>query len=183
MNEIPNDFGVHHRCSSSGVVQAWNTRRAGPLKVRVTTSSRPDVPLHRGAVIRAGSLVSFVASIDILLAFQFLDHVIQRLEAGAPEWRYRSIQAASSSSRRGAQLAHPHAPYFFSNDKPGLLQNLDMLLDAVSVMWNAPAKSVIEASAPPSRSRTPRRVASESAANEVSKRVPDTEPCGSVSSA
>jgi hypothetical protein len=38
-------------------------------------------------------------------------------------------------------------------------------------MWNFSARSVIEASARPSCSRTPRRVASESAANEVSSRV------------
>src|SRR5262245_28748026 len=41
----------------------------------------------------------------------------------------------------------------------------------VSVMWNFSARSVIEASARPSCSRTPRRVASESAANDVSSRV------------
>ena len=41
----------------------------------------------------------------------------------------------------------------------------------VRVMWNFWAKSVIEASARPSCSRTPRRVASESAANEASKRA------------
>src|SRR3954453_9841984 len=38
----PNDFGTHHRLNSSGVVHASNTRRAGPLKVRLTTSSRSD---------------------------------------------------------------------------------------------------------------------------------------------
>ena len=41
----------------------------------------------------------------------------------------------------------------------------------VRVMWNLSASSVIEASARPSCSRTPRRVASESAANEASKWV------------
>ena len=37
-----NDFGSHHCLNSSGVVHALNTMRAGPLKVRVTTSSRSD---------------------------------------------------------------------------------------------------------------------------------------------
>src|SRR5204862_37209 len=41
----------------------------------------------------------------------------------------------------------------------------------VRVMWNFPARSVIEASERPSCSRTPRRVASESAANESSSRA------------
>ena len=38
----PNDFGAHHCLNSSGLVHASNTMRAGPLKVRVTTSSRSD---------------------------------------------------------------------------------------------------------------------------------------------
>src|SRR5437763_15877034 len=69
----PHDFGTHHRLNSSGLVQASNTRRAGPLMVRVTTSSRSD---FRSTVVRffmaAGSLSLLVASIDHLLLFQFL---------------------------------------------------------------------------------------------------------------
>src|SRR5688500_437298 len=42
-NDIPNEGGVHHRWSSSGLVQASNTRCAGASKVRVTTISRSDV--------------------------------------------------------------------------------------------------------------------------------------------
>src|SRR5512144_538728 len=40
---MPIDFGSHHCLNSSGLVHASNTRRGGPLKVRVTTSSRSDV--------------------------------------------------------------------------------------------------------------------------------------------
>src|ERR1700674_4495332 len=47
--DTPNDFGAHHRLSSSGLVHASNTMRAGPLKVRVTTSSRSD---FRSTVVR-----------------------------------------------------------------------------------------------------------------------------------
>src|SRR5246127_2894606 len=49
MKDIPNDFGAHHRLSNSGLVQASNTMYAGPLKVRVTTSSRSD---FRSTVVR-----------------------------------------------------------------------------------------------------------------------------------
>src|SRR5258705_14000332 len=38
----PYDFGTHHLLNSSALVHASNTRRAGALKVRVTTSSRSD---------------------------------------------------------------------------------------------------------------------------------------------
>src|SRR5260221_11004363 len=79
--DTPNDFGAHHRLSSSGLVNASNTMRAGPLMVRVTTSSRSD---FRSTVVRffvgVGSL-SLLASIDFLLPFQFLDHPVQLVEA------------------------------------------------------------------------------------------------------
>src|SRR5262249_7377120 len=77
----PDDFGTHHRLSSSALVNASNTMRAGPLMVRVTTSSRSD---FRSAVVRsfvgAGSF-SLLAFIDSLLSFQFLDHLVQFVEA------------------------------------------------------------------------------------------------------
>src|SRR3954468_7912548 len=80
-----NDFGTHQRLNSSGLVQASNTMRAGPLKIRATTNSRSDV---RSTVVRfftaVGSL-SFFASIDLLLAFEFLDNIVQLLEAQLPE--------------------------------------------------------------------------------------------------
>src|SRR5262245_42301161 len=78
--DAPHDFGIHHRLSSSGLVHASNTMRAGALKVRVTTSSRSD---FRSAVVGfctgVGSL-SLLASIDLLLAFQFLDNLVQLVE-------------------------------------------------------------------------------------------------------
>src|SRR5919107_4732650 len=64
--DTPHDFGAHHRRNSSGLVHASNTMRAGPLTVRVTTSSRSD---FRSTVVgffpEAGSL-SLLASIDLL---------------------------------------------------------------------------------------------------------------------
>ena len=78
---MPNDFGAHHCSSRSGLVQASNTRRAGALKLRVTTSSRSD---FRSTVVRffpeVGSLSPF-ASIDLFLLFQFLDNLVQLVEA------------------------------------------------------------------------------------------------------
>ena len=79
---MPVDFGTHHRLSSSGLVHASNTRRAGALKERVTTNSRSEV---RSTVVGfvfmgVGSLV-LVASIDLLLAFEFLDDLVQLVEA------------------------------------------------------------------------------------------------------
>src|SRR6266508_3097207 len=80
-SDMPIDFGTHHRLNSSGVVHASNTMRAGPLKVRVTTSSRSD---FRSAVVRffmgVGS-ISLLASIDHLFPSRFLDNRFQLVEA------------------------------------------------------------------------------------------------------
>src|ERR1700689_1576021 len=60
--DTPVDFGAHHRLSNSGLVNASNTMRAGPLTVRVTTSSRSD---FRSTVAR---FFMGVGSIDHLLS-------------------------------------------------------------------------------------------------------------------
>src|SRR5687768_5882490 len=76
----PVDFGTHHRLNSSGLVHASNTRRAGPFMVRVTTSSRSD---FRSTVVRffmGATSLSLLASIDLLLAFQFLYDLVQLVE-------------------------------------------------------------------------------------------------------
>src|SRR3954462_1089505 len=84
--DIPIDFGTHHRLNSSGLVHASNTMRAGPLTVRVTTSTRSD---FRSTVVRffmgVSSLPLLVASIDLLLPLQFLNNLVQLVEACVPE--------------------------------------------------------------------------------------------------
>jgi len=67
------------------VVHASNTRRAGPLIVRVTTSSRSDVRSTVVGFFMGASSLSLVASIDLLLPFQVLDDPVQRVEARVPE--------------------------------------------------------------------------------------------------
>src|SRR5580704_14054666 len=78
---IPNDLGTHHRLNSSALVNASNTMRAGPLMVRVTTTSRSDV---RSTVVRLftgpGSL-SILVFIALLLSCEFLDNLVQLVEA------------------------------------------------------------------------------------------------------
>src|SRR5262252_9249196 len=67
--DTPHDLGTHHRCSSSGLVQASNTMCAGPSNTRVTTSSRSD---FRSTVVRffmALGALSLLSSIDFLLLF------------------------------------------------------------------------------------------------------------------
>src|ERR671911_3149242 len=128
--DMPIDFGAHHRLNSSGLVQASNTMRAGPLKVRVVTSSRSDfrstvVPFFMGV----GSL-SFLASIDLLLPFQFFDNLVQLLEARVPELAVPLDPCRLFLQSAQAELAGPHAPDLLRGDEPRLLQDPDVLLHA-----------------------------------------------------
>src|SRR4026208_1838800 len=128
--DMPIDFGAHHRLNSSGLVHASNTMRAGPLKVRVTTSSRSD---FRSTVVwffmGVGSL-SLLASIDLLLPFQFLDDFIQLVEACDPELVVPLDPCRLFLQSAQAELAGPHTPDLLSGDEPRLLQDADMLLHA-----------------------------------------------------
>src|SRR5450432_2652792 len=124
------DFGTHHRLNSSGLVHASNTRRAGPLKVRVTTSSRSD---FRSTVVwfftGVGSL-PLLASIDLLLPFQFLDNLVELVEACVPELAVPPDPCPLFLQSAQAELAGPHAPDLPRGDEPRLLQDADMLLHA-----------------------------------------------------
>src|SRR5215472_7367834 len=130
MKDTPNDFGAHHRWSSSGLVHASNTMRAGPLKVRLTTSSRSD---FRSTIMRffmgVGSL-SLLASIDLLLPFQFLDNLVQLIEACVPELAVPLDPCRLFLKSARTELAGPHAPDLLRGDEPGLLQDADVLLHA-----------------------------------------------------
>src|SRR6186713_3234922 len=127
---MPIDLGTHHCLNSLGLVHASNTRRAGPLKVRVTTSSRSD---FRSTVVRlfmgVGSL-SLLASIDLLLPFQFLNNLVQLVEACVPELAVPLDPCRLFLQPAQAEPAGPHAPDLLRNDEPGLLQDADVLLDA-----------------------------------------------------
>src|SRR6185312_598545 len=81
---IPIDFGTHQRLNNSALVNASNTMRGGPLMVRVTTTSRSD---FRSTVVRfftAPGLLSIPAFISLLLSCEFLDNVVQLVEAFVP---------------------------------------------------------------------------------------------------
>src|SRR5271163_3762042 len=128
--DTPVDFGAHHRSSSPGLVHASNTMRAGPLKVRVTTSSRSD---FRSTVVRffmgVGSL-SLLTSIDLLLPFQFLDNLVQLVEACVPELAAPLDPCRLFLQSAQAELTGPHAPDLLRGDEPRPLQDADMLLHA-----------------------------------------------------
>src|SRR5512147_663991 len=126
--DIPIDFGTHHCLNSSGLVQASNTRRAGPLNVRVTTSSRSD---FRSTVVRffmAASSRSFLASIDLLLPLQVLDNLVQLVEACVPELAVPLDPCRLLFQLAGPELAGPHAADLLCGDESRLLQDADMLL-------------------------------------------------------
>src|SRR3984885_11603811 len=128
--DMPIDFSAHQRLRCSGLVHASNTMRAGPLKVRVTTSSRSD---FRSAVVRfcmgAGSLTLF-ASIDFILSFEFLDYLVQLVKARLPQLAIPLDPCRLFLQPALAEPAGPHAPDLLRSDEPRLLQDTDMLLHA-----------------------------------------------------
>src|SRR5687768_6227641 len=128
--DMPIDFGTHHRLNSSGLVHASNTMRAGPLMVRVTTSSRSD---FRSAAVwffmGVGSL-SLLASIDLLLPFQFLNKLVQRVEAFVPELAVPLDPGHLFLQSAPAERAGPYAPDLLRGDEPRLLQDAHVLLHA-----------------------------------------------------
>src|SRR3982750_577224 len=128
--DIPIDFGTHHCLKSSGLLHASNTRRAGALKVRVTTSSRSD---FRSTVVRffiGATSPSLLAPIGLLLAFQFFDNLVQLIEARGPELVKSLDPGGLFFEAAAAELAGPHAPDLLRGDEPRLLQDADVLLHA-----------------------------------------------------
>src|SRR5262245_24157636 len=79
----PCDRGAHQRRTSSGRVNASKTIRAGPLNVRVITTSRSDT---RSIVVGFTVVDSFFpAAIRLLLVFELIDELVQFPEARIPE--------------------------------------------------------------------------------------------------
>src|SRR5689334_14600561 len=110
------DFGTHQRLKSSDLVHASHTRRAGALKVRVTTSSRSDV---RSAVVGffMGVLSVVLASIVSFLRFQFLEHVVEFVEACCPKLSVPCEPSHLFLQPARAEPARPHAPDLFGGDE------------------------------------------------------------------
>src|SRR5262249_21849307 len=129
-SDTPVDFGAHHRLSSSGLVHASNTMRAGALKVRVTTSSRSDFRSTVARFFIGVASLSLLASIDLLLPFQRLDDFVQLVEACVPELAIPLDPRRLFLQSARADLAGPHAPDLLRGDEPGLLQDADVLLHA-----------------------------------------------------
>src|SRR5438552_10611379 len=76
-----------------------------------------------------GSL-SLLASIDHLLPFQFLDNLVQFVEACVPELAVPLDPCRLFLQPAQAERAGPHAPDLLRGDEPRLLQDADVLLHA-----------------------------------------------------
>src|SRR2546423_13660366 len=120
--------------------------RAGPLMVRVTTTSRSD---FRSTVVRfftEPGLLSILAFIALLLACEFLDNFVQRVEAFVPALAVPLEPHRLFLQSARAQLALPHAPDLLRGDEPRLLQNAGVLLHArerhVERLGKVPDRSV-----------------------------------------
>src|SRR4249920_3581749 len=101
--------------------------RAGASKVRLTTISRSDFgsTVVRCCVV-SGSR-SFLAFIDLLLPFQFVDNLVQLVEARIPELAVLLDPCRLFFESARAEPAGPHAPDLLRGDELGLLQDADVL--------------------------------------------------------
>src|SRR5512140_1610217 len=126
--EMPDDFGIYQRVNSSGLVHASKTRRAGPLKVRVTTISRSDV-CSTVVWFFMGSLF-LVAGIGLLLAFQFLDDLVELFEARLPELTVTVDPCRDFLKPGRTEPAGANATDLLGGDEPGLFEHAHVLLHA-----------------------------------------------------
>src|SRR6185295_17864429 len=105
--------------NSSGFETSWpNTRRAGASKVRVTTTSRSDFRSTVERFFIGAASLSLLASIDPLLSFQFLDNLVQRVEARVPELAVPLEPRRLLLQSARAEPAGPHAPELLRGDQP-----------------------------------------------------------------
>src|SRR6202040_4488476 len=82
------------------------------------------------ALARTRCCNSLLASIDLLLPFQFLDNLVQLVETCVPELAVPLDPCRLFLQPAQAELAGPHAPDLLRGDEPRLLQDADMLLHA-----------------------------------------------------
>src|SRR5690242_10649278 len=134
--------------------------RAGPLMVRVTTTSRSD---FRSTVVRfftGPGLLSILAFIAPLLSCQFLNNLVQLVKAFVPALAVPLQPRRLFLQSARAELARPHPPDLLRGDEPRLLQNADVLLHArerhVKLLGEVRDRSV--ASSELSQNATPRGV-------------------------
>src|SRR5262249_17153905 len=128
-SDRPTDFGTHQRLNNSGLLHASKTMCAGALNVRVTTSSRSDLCSTAVRFMAAG-LPSFPSGIWLLLAFQVLDNLVQRVKPCAPELAVPLDPGGLFFQRAHAKPAGSDAPGLFSSDERCPLQHTNMLLHA-----------------------------------------------------
>src|SRR5471032_2664566 len=113
----PLDFGTHHCLNSSGLVHASNTRRGGASKVRVTTISRSDVRSDRVRFFMGADSLSVLATITLLLALQFIDDRVQRIETRGPQLAVVLDPGRLLLEPARAEPAGPHSPHLLRGDE------------------------------------------------------------------
>src|SRR5688500_9887027 len=126
--ETPSDEGAHQRLTSSGVVHASNTMRAGPLNVRVTTISRSPSSSIEVRLINAASLPLF-ATTGFLLFIELCDELVEFLEAHIPDLAIALYPVVKLAQRLRAQLVDALLGARLHVHEPCFLQHAQMLRD------------------------------------------------------
>src|SRR5271170_3690985 len=114
--------GPHQRAARSGSVQALNTSRRGASKMRVITSSRSVDPGASAAML-------VLASICVLLRLQFVEILIQPIEALFPMPAVMFEPLGGILERTRIEPAGPPLRLAPARDQAGALQHLQVLGD------------------------------------------------------
>src|SRR5436305_11502795 len=125
-------FGTHQRLNNSGLLHSSKTMCGGALNVRVTTSSRSDLRSTAVRFMRAGlpSFFSGMCLLLLLLGFQLLDNLVQRVKACAPDLAVPLDPGGLFFQRARAKPAGSDPPGLFRSDERCPLQHANMLLHA-----------------------------------------------------
>src|SRR5712671_1549908 len=111
--------GPHQRAARSGSVHARNTSRRGASKMRVMTSSRS----------RTSASMLVLVSIFLLLSLQFVQVILQAIEALFPEMAIMLEPVGGILQRTGFEPAGPPLRLAATRNKARVLEHLEMLGD------------------------------------------------------
>src|SRR5580765_6175726 len=127
---MPSDSGTHQRINSSGMVQALKTSWTGPLKVRVTTSSRSEVRSVVVSSFMSARLFARIASIGFLLLLEFFDDGVERVEPFGPALAMAFDPGCLVGQGSGTQPAGADTTDLPGGDEARLLEHAHMLFHA-----------------------------------------------------
>src|SRR5262249_19491598 len=115
----------HHRLTCSGFVMASNTRRGGASNSRVNTISRSEGVV----VLKVWLFATLLTAISFLLPFQFVQVVVESVEARLPDVAIPFGPVSHFLQRARFDAARPPLGLPAPGDEAGALEHAQVLRD------------------------------------------------------